>query len=447
MIRFACICAVLAAGLGALPAPAAAPPRVSFSTAFVPDAPEGFDGHGDAEAIAAADLNGDRRSDLALGSLQDEAIWLALSSADGRLAVPHTELQVDGGPSALAAGDLNGDGNADLVVAKAHSSLVGVLFGDGHGSFAPHVDYPTAASPVAVALADLDGDGKLDVVTADADRKAVSVLLNHGDGTLERKSDYTTAIGPVAVAAGDLDGDGRPELVTANTSGSVSVLPNRGKGAFGGRVDYAAGGAPSSLALADLDGDGFLDAAVASPRARRGRHVTVLLGRGDGSFRLRRYFAARVYASRLVAGDANGDGRPDLVFSDGGALAVMLNRGDATFQGPLWFGLADTLAAGDFNGDGRLDLAGAWVNDRNGAWHVAVHRNRPGLCNVQNLRGTTLAVATDLVERAGCTVGQVRRARSSSMRRGRVMSQSPRFPGSVLPAGGQVSLVLSRGRR
>ena len=125
----------------------------------------------------------------------------------------------------------------------------------------------------------------------------------------------------------------------------------------------------------------------------------------------------------------------------------MLNRGDATFQGPLWFGLADTIAAGDFNGDGRLDLAGAWVNDRNGAWSVTVHRNRPGLCNVQDVRGKTLAVATDLLTRADCTVGSVRRARSRTVRRGRVVSQSPRFPGSVLPTGGQVSLVLSLGRR
>jgi hypothetical protein len=262
---------------------------------------------------------------------------------------------------------------------------------------------------------------------------------------LERKDDYGTAVGPVAVGAGDLDGDGHQDLVTANTSGSVSVLLNKGNGAFAAKADYAAGGAPSSLALADFDGDGFLDAVVASPRARAGRHLTVLLGRGDGTFRLRRYFPARVYASRLSSGDLNGDGRPDLAFSDGGALAVMVNRGDATFQAPLWFGLANTLAAGDFNGDGRIDLAGAWVNDRNGDWNLTLHRNRPGLCDVQDVLGKTVAVATDLLARADCAVGQVRHRRSKLFRRGRVVSQSPRFPG-VLPGGGRVSLVLSSGR-
>jgi hypothetical protein len=443
MRRHVLLTAALAVLLLAAVGRASAPPRLSFAAAIELGAPDGF---GDAEAIAAGDLNGDGRPDLAFGSAQGRAVWIALAAAGGRLDVQPHEYPVGGGPSSLAIADLNGDGKPDLVAARSVAASVSVLLAGAHGGFAPHVDYPTAASPVSVALADLDGDHRPDVATADADRKAVSVLLDRANGTLAPKADYSTPAGPVAVAAGDLNRDGRADLVTANTSGSVSVLLNRGKGTFGPRTDYAAGGAPNSLTLADFDGDGFLDAAVASARARHGRHLTVLLGHGDGSFRLRRYFGARVYASRLASGDLNGDGRPDLVFGDGGALAVMLNRGDATFEPPLWFGLADTLAAADFSGDGRLDLAGASVDARNGDWSVAVHRNQPGLCDVQDVRRRTLAVATDLLARANCAVGRVRRARSRSVRRGRVVSQSPRFP-AVLPAGAHVSLVLSRGRR
>ena len=431
--------------LGAGLARSAAPPRLSFAAGVGPSVPIGFGGHRDAEALVAADLNGDGKSDLALGSFQDEAVWLAFSTVAGRLEVQQAEFPVDGGPSALAAGDLNRDGSADLVAAEAHSSMVSVLVNDGHGAFAPHVDYRTAASPVSVALADLDGDHAPDVATADVDRKAVSVLLNRGDGTLEPKDDYTTAIGPVAVAAGDLDRDGHPDLVTANTSGSVSVLLNRGHGSFRAKADYAAAGAPNSLALADFDRDGFLDAAVASPRAPRGKHVTVLLGRGDGTFRLRRYFPVRVFASRLASGDLNGDGSPDLVFSDGGALAVMLNRGDATFQGPLWFGFADTIAAGDFNADGRLDLVGAWVNDRNGAWSVTVHRNRPGLCNVQDVRGQDArggnrpAGAGRLHRRRGSA------RRSRTVHRGRVALAVAALPGRRA-AGGRPGVARAQPR-
>ena len=123
----------------------------------------------------------------------------------------------------------------------------------------------------------------------------------------------------------------------------------------------------------------------------------------------------------------------------------MLNRGDATFQGPLWFGLANTIAAGDFDGDGRLDLAGAWVNDRNGAWSLTVHRNRPGLCDVQDVLGKTLAVATDLLTRAGCTVGPVRhqRSRARAPRPGRLAVAA--LPGRR-PAGGRQRVARAQPR-
>ena len=272
------------------------------------------------------------------------------------------------------------------------------------------------------------------------------MLLNRGRRHARAEARLWHRVGPVAVAAGDLDGDGRPDLVTANTSGSVSVLLNRGDGTFRAKADYAAGGAPNSVTLADFDGDGFLDAAVASPRAPKGRNVTVLLGRGDGTFRLRRYFAARVNASRIASGDLNGDGRPELVFSDGRSLAVMLNRGDATFQGPLWYGFADTLAAGDFNGDGRLDLAGAWVNDRNGDWNETVHRNRSGLCNVQDARGQDPRrgdrPAQPRLVLASVRFGALARARCAAAASSR---SRRRFP-AVLAGGGKVSLVLSLGR-
>ena len=111
----------LTAGL----ARSAAPPRLSFGAPVAPIAPKGFDGFGDAESLVAGDLNGDGKADLAVGSFQDEAVWLVFGGS-GSLAIQRNEYRVDGGPSALATGDLNGDGSVDLVVAKAHSSQVGI---------------------------------------------------------------------------------------------------------------------------------------------------------------------------------------------------------------------------------------------------------------------------------------------------------------------------------
>ena len=423
-------------------------PRLSFAGAQGLDYGKGFDGFGDAEAIAAGDVSGDRKPDLVLGSFADHAVWLAIRKAQGGFAVLDDEHAVAGVPAGLAVGDLNADGRADVVVANGTGAKVAtVLLNDGDGRFA-RADYGTGSSPQGVALGDVNGDGRLDVVTANSSARTVSVLRNLGGGRLAPKADYVAGPLPIAVAAGDLNGDGRADLVTANSgAATISVLLNRGNGTFAPRRDVVTGGAPNSVALADLDGDGNLDVATANPRARAARRVTVLLGRGDGTFRPRRNYAVGSYASRVVAADLNGDGRPDLAFVEGGNLAVMLNRGNGTFEPALWFGYADGVAAADFNVDGRVDLAGSWVNDRNGDWNVSAHLNAPGLCDVQNAVGKTIAAAKQLLRRASCALGSVRRGYSARVRRGRVIRQSPRFPGSVLAAGGKVALVVSLGRR
>jgi hypothetical protein len=439
------VLAGLVLGVAARSAPV---PRVSFAGSQGLEFSKQFGGDRDAETIAVGDVSGDRKPDLVLGSFADRAVWVAIRKQQGGFAVADAEQAVAGVPAGLAVGDLNGDGWSDIAVANGTGSkLVSVLLNDAAGSFA-RTDYGAGASPQGVVLADVNGDGRPDVVTANSSARTVSVLRNLGGGLLAAKADYSTGSLPMAVAAGDLNGDGRADLVTANSgAATISVLLNRGNGTFAPRRDVVTGGAPNSLALADFDGDGTLDVATANPRARPARAVSVHLGRGAGTFRPRRDYAVSFNGSRVAAADLNGDGRPDLVLSEAGNLAVMLNRGDATFEPPLWFGYGDAVAAADFNLDGRVDLVGSWVNDRNGAWTVTAHLNAPGLCDVQSVVGKTLAAAKPLLQRANCALGSVRRSYSTRVTRGRVIRQAPRFPGSVLAGGAKVAVVVSLGRR
>ena len=80
-----------------------------------------------------------------------------------------------------------------------------------------------------------------------------------------------------------------------------------------------------------------------------------------------------------------------------------------------------------------------------GVESVSVFINRPGLCTVQNVRGKALPKARRTITRASCRVGKIRHA-YSDYPRGHVKSQKPK-PGTVLPGGGKVNLVVSRGRR
>ena len=65
---------------------------------------------------------------------------------------------------------------------------------------------------------------------------------------------------------------------------------------------------------------------------------------------------------------------------------------------------------------------------------------------MQDVKTQTLLAAKRTIARANCRVGKIRRAYSKTVKRGRVISQTPR-PGTVLPNRGKVSLVVSRGRR
>jgi hypothetical protein len=65
-------------------------------------------------------------------------------------------------------------------------------------------------------------------------------------------------------------------------------------------------------------------------------------------------------------------------------------------------------------------------------------------CRVPGVVGQSLATASRMIRRAGCSVGRVRRVRSKR-RRGRVVAQSPRV-GRIVPRRTRVTLRVSRGR-
>jgi hypothetical protein len=70
---------------------------------------------------------------------------------------------------------------------------------------------------------------------------------------------------------------------------------------------------PYTVAVGDFNGDGIPDVAVANPG---GGTVTILLGKGDGTFTVGASVPAGPSPMSVSVGDFNGDGKEDLVVAD-----------------------------------------------------------------------------------------------------------------------------------
>jgi hypothetical protein len=425
-------------------------------------------------SVAVADFNGDGRPDLALSSELSGATVLLNTTTAGSAMVSFTVQQTFAAGTEsifVAAADLDGDGRPDLAVVNNNdggpgsiSILVNTMaVGATIPSFA--AQRTIGAIPGGVAVGDFNGDGKPDLAIADAvflnttgsapvaDSQAVSVTpdqaksifltgdtptndalsfvvtVNPSHGTLSGLNGTTGAVtytpnagyvgpdsflfdvadagsgltslaatvtltvappvsfgpahtfaagdSPYAVAVADFNGDGKPDLVVTNFQGNTFSVFRNTTPAGGSTISFAApqtftaGNYDFYVVVADFNGDGKPDVAFTNDLDNT---VSVLLnttpaGASSFSFAPQQTFAVGTGPAQLAVADLNGDGRPDLVVVNqghsGNTISVLLNTTPAGALTPS-FAVQQTfavgtnpigVAVGDFNGDGRPDLA------------------------------------------------------------------------------------------
>jgi hypothetical protein len=329
-------------------------------------------------AMVTADFNGDGNPDLAVVNLSDNSISVYFGQLDGSF-IKSGDYAVGVSPDGVAVADFNGDGKPDLAVTNQNCSntcgpgSMSVLLNRGDGTFQPAVAYGTDTDPVAIVAGDFNGDGRVDLAVANAINPVqpgpgtVTIFFNNGDGTFSRSGEYPAGSGVGQLAALTLAGTANPSLAVVNFTAlngvnAVSILRNLGDGTFALPLPYVTGKAPSWVASADFNHDGVADLAVVNAGDNT---VSILLGRGDGTFASKVDYPVGFRPHRLVAADFNGDQVIDLAvtastnITDGGAVSMLLGRGDGTFQPAVSYGTGNnpwSIAAGDFNHDGKLDV-------------------------------------------------------------------------------------------
>jgi len=388
-----------------------------------------------------SDLDDDGLADAALSGVDavflffGDALLADKSSLTPDLAVRAATPGVDFGASTACA-DLNGDQRADLVVGAplddgggADAGAVYVFFGPFSASATPRLSSTASAVfrgqsagdhfGAAIALGDVNGDTLPDLVVGAPsndqgaqDAGAVYVFRGRtGFASLPATGAdvrLTGTNGPdafgAAVGTGDVDGDGRGDLLVGAPQRGASGGSSGAAFVFRGGPALAGGSANlaqivisgdsgdrfgSAILAADVDGDDIGDLCVCASEADRTADLSgsVFVYRGGAGLRsgatttaqsiLDAEAAGDRLGTSIAAGDADGDGRADLLIgapqhdvpaANGGRAYLVFGGliGNAPVDAAVdvlllaensagdSFGTA--VALGDLDGDGRDDL-------------------------------------------------------------------------------------------
>ena len=341
-------------------------------------------------SVVTGDFNGDGEMDFIVANGLTSDLWLYLGNGDGTFQIPQIiPLSKGLSPVGLAAASLRNNGILDVVIAESDSSTVGVLLGNGDGTFGYETEYALPEPPQSVVIDDFNHDGRLDIVavmdtTVDVTTtESPWIALLAGDGKGNFAAPILTSSPPGTgilstawnIASGDVNGDGFPDLlITGPGNENSQIWLNNHDGTFtAGEIILENGPFDSLLdgRLADVNGDGCLDAVVADVFTE----VWVAQGDCSGHFGARVPFYMGVNNAAVRVADVNGDGKLDIVTSafagfagtttemfGSNSISVALGDGKGNFGTARQYvgtGQSYSIATADFTGTGKLDVVTA----------------------------------------------------------------------------------------
>jgi hypothetical protein len=325
------------------------------------------DGSLPASQLQFGNFNGDLKTDVFANSyLFPNYSWLYSPGGTDSFVTLRTTKDY---ANRLALGDFNGDGVTDVFTANLQSDSFyhWGYFPSGSGNLVP-LAY-AAADPALLHFGDFNGDGKTDVFAATQQTDGSTQWLYSSGGAASYTNLITTTVPYSELQFGDFDGDGKTDVLAAlpQNDGSLQVvywLHGQGSAVALGNIPAPA----PALRVGDFNGDGISDLLA----LRCGMQ-------GPLAFGPLQTLATSGYSTfnRTLAGDVNGDGRPDVIlvstcqnpssfgtcathYLQVGAALGTLTQTD-TLVAPQTLSTDSfeywKVLAGDFDGDGKTDLA------------------------------------------------------------------------------------------
>jgi hypothetical protein len=367
---------------------------------------------GDAASGATiADLNNDGLPDIVIanslnGTKAELRSFIYWNSPQGYSPKKRTDLPtVDA--IAVTAGDLDKDGYPDLVFASGGYSYQfnreggdytflrpysEIYWGSDKGYSPQNVSHLSTFEATDVKIADLNKDGYPDILFAmrghHGENDGIFIYWGSKDGRFsELNRTFLPGLGTSAVEVADLDKDGFPEVLLANDGkkGGRTQVPVEYPvpsyiywGSADGydpakRTELPTAGA-CDVKTADLNGDGVADIVFANEVGGASFIYWGLPSRTDSYAPSRRTELPTLNPSRCAVSDLNGDGLPDLIFSNNNdgrthtvSSFVYWNAKDG-FDAKRKLDLptlgASDLQVADLDNDGRPDIL--FVNGQTG---------------------------------------------------------------------------------